>query len=238
MMTPTAFSGRDDDESMDAQIGATKGPFPRRLTERPHPGRAPHFRPLRNNAAHNGRPGVAARGRRRAGAAIGNPRPNWAGARHRRADTPGASAWEGRYRRAGLQLQSNRPDGGGRGAGTAGGSPRWGSHRRMTTGASLVAPPRIRPPHRVQANTSTPNVCRISSGHDHLRDAGGGGASTLTVVAGSLLVPGGGADSGSLWCPPSVTTGSRCAAPLASLRPNKARPAADNAPSGSFPPFG
>jgi hypothetical protein len=156
----------------------------------------------------------AGRGRHR------NPRPNWAGARHRRADTPGASAWERRYRRAGLQLQSNRSDGGGRGAGAAVGSPRWVSIRRMTTGSSMVATTRIRPPHRVQANTSTPNVCRISSGHDHLRDAGGGGASALTVVAGSLLVTGGGADSGSLWCPPSITTGSRCAAPLASSPPS------------------
>src|SRR5262245_605260 len=92
------------------QIADMKGLSREGLQNAPLPRRPPSFRPLRNNAAHNGRPGVAARGRRRAGAAIGNPRPNWAGARHRRADTPGASAWEGRYRRAGLQLQSNRSD--------------------------------------------------------------------------------------------------------------------------------
>ena len=63
-------------------------------------GRSPHFRPLRDNAAQNGRPGVAARGRRRAGAAIGNPRPNWAGARHRRADTPRRHRHAGERRRA------------------------------------------------------------------------------------------------------------------------------------------
>src|SRR5262245_33355142 len=42
------------------QIGAMEGLFPRRLTERPHLGRAPNSRVLRNNTAHNRRVGVAA----------------------------------------------------------------------------------------------------------------------------------------------------------------------------------
>jgi len=35
---------------------------------------------------------------------------------------------------------------------------------RMTTGSSMVATTRMRPPHRAHANTSTPNVCCINSG--------------------------------------------------------------------------
>jgi len=56
---------------MGSKAGAMKGLFPRRLTERPHLGRAPSSRVLRNNTAHNQRVGVAAgvlplgRGRRR-----------------------------------------------------------------------------------------------------------------------------------------------------------------------------
>ena len=47
----------------------------------------------------------------------------------------------------------------------------------------MVATTRMRPPQRAHANTFTPNVRRIRSGHDHLRTAGGGGGSTLAMVA-------------------------------------------------------
>src|SRR5262245_63802561 len=67
------------------------------------------------------------------------------------------------------QIQSNRSEGGGRGAGTSVGSPRWVRMRRMTTGSSMLVTTRIRPPQRAHANTSTPNVCRMRSGHDHPR---------------------------------------------------------------------
>src|SRR5262245_24253082 len=77
------------------------------------------------------------------------------------------------------QLQSNRSDGGGRGAGTSVGSPRWVRIFRMTTGSSMVATTRMRPPQRGQANPSTANVWRKRSGHDHLRGAGGGGGSVV-----------------------------------------------------------
>src|SRR5262245_41097078 len=59
------------------------------------------------------------------------------------------------------QLQSNRSDGGGRGAGTSLGSPRWVRIFRMTTGSSMVATTRMRPPQRGQANTSTAKVWQI-----------------------------------------------------------------------------
>jgi hypothetical protein len=42
---------------------------------------------------------------------------------------------------------------------------------------------------RGQANTSIANVWRISSGHDHLRGAGGRGSSTTTVAAASRPPP-------------------------------------------------
>src|SRR5262249_6858262 len=64
-------------------------------------------------------------------------------------------------------------------------------------------------------SASTPNVCRISSGHDHFRAAGGGGSSTLTVVAGSRLAAGID-DAGSPWPPPIIRPGSRCDVPLTS----------------------
>ena len=48
----------------------------------------------------------------------------WRVARRGRADTPRASAREGRQRQADFQLQSNKSDGGGRGAGTWVGSSR------------------------------------------------------------------------------------------------------------------
>jgi hypothetical protein len=72
----------------------------------------------------------------------------------------------------------------------------------------------MRPPQRGQANTSTAKVCRISSGHDQFRGAGGGSASTAAVVAASRLATGVD-DSGSLCCLPHVITGSRCEARLA-----------------------
>jgi hypothetical protein len=59
---------------------------------------------------------------------------------------------------------------------------RWVRIFRMTTGSSMVATTRMRSLHRAQASTSTANVRRNSSGHDHLRAAGGGeGASTVMV---------------------------------------------------------
>src|SRR5262245_39558167 len=135
----------------------------------------------------------------------------------RMADVPGRERVEAPPR-VGTQLQPNRSAGGGLGAGTAVGSPRWVRIRRMTTGSSMVATTRMRPPHRPHANTSTPNVCRIRSGHDHLRAAGGGGSSTLTVVARSRLAAGID-DAGSPGPPLIITTGSPYAAALASSPP-------------------
>jgi hypothetical protein len=80
------------------------------------------------------------------------------------------------------QLQSNRSGGGGRGAGTLVSSPRWVRIFRMTTGSSMVATTRMRPPHRRQASTSTANVWRKqvrprpgAPRGSHARRAGGGG---------------------------------------------------------------
>jgi hypothetical protein len=77
-----------------------------------------------------------------------------------------------------------------RGARASVGSPRWVRIVRMTTGSSMVATTRMRPPQRGQANTSTAKVWRIRSGHDHRRGAGGGRSSMATVVAGSRLAAG------------------------------------------------
>jgi hypothetical protein len=140
----------------------------------------------------------------------GGHSPTWAGGR-----TPTASA--GKMPRAGgPHLQWNRSAGGGRGGGTSVGSRRCVRIFRITTGSSMVATMRMRPPQRAHANTSTPNVCRLRSGHDHLR-AAGGGSSTLTVVAGSRLAAGVD-DAGSPGPPRIITTGSPYAAPLASGR--------------------
>src|SRR5262245_66579549 len=73
----------------------------------------------------------------------------------------------------------------------------------MPTGSSLVAPPRMRPPHRAHANTSTLNVCGINSGHDHFRAAGGRDSSTRTLLPGSRLGAGR-ADAGPPWLLPSA----------------------------------
>src|SRR5262245_12675740 len=54
------------------------------------------------------------------------------------------------------------------------GSPRWVRIFRMTTGSSMVATTRMRPPHRAQANTSTANMWRNRSGRDQVRRAAGG----------------------------------------------------------------
>jgi hypothetical protein len=117
----------------------------------------------------------------------------------------------------GLQLQSNRSDGGGRGAGTSVGSSRWVRILRVTTGSSMVANTRMRPPHRAQANTFTPNVWRISSGHDHFRGAGGEGSSTLPVWLG--LDSPAWTTLARLGLLRSSGPGSRCDAPLASGMP-------------------
>jgi len=75
----------------------------------------------------------------------------------------------------GTQLQSNRSDGGGRGAYASVGSPRWVRILRITMGSSMVATTRMRPPQWGQASTSTENVWRVRASHNHRRGAGGGG---------------------------------------------------------------
>src|SRR5262245_47128436 len=90
----------------------------------------------------------------------------------------------------GTQLQSNRSDGGGRGAYASVGSPRWVRILRITMGSSMVATTRMRPPQWGQASTSTENVWRVRAGHDHRRGAGGGGSSTASVVAASRFAAG------------------------------------------------
>jgi hypothetical protein len=157
--------------------------------------------PFRNHAAHNRRPGCPERspggevGGRGAGPGLGECQTRASGR------TSGASA--GRRRRA--QLQSNRSGGGGRGGGTSVGSPRWVRIFRMRTRSSMVAMTRMRPPDRVQANTSTANVWRMRSGHDHLRGADGGGSSTVMAEPGSR--PAAGLDDpGALGRPSTVTT--------------------------------
>jgi hypothetical protein len=125
------------------QIGGDEGPFPRRLTERPHlgHGHAQSFHLLRHNAAHNRRAGLAAGvppvgwGRRR--------EPDWAVVSRQTSpggDIPAAAAGETAPVARGSarvedQLQSNRSAGGGRGAAAAVGSPRWVRIFRMTTGS-------------------------------------------------------------------------------------------------------
>src|SRR5262245_28148215 len=89
-------------------------------------------------------------------------------------------------------VRTNRSAGGGRGVGTSVGSPRWVRIFRMTTGSSIVATTRMRPPQRGQVNTVTANVWRTRSGHDDLRGEGGGEFSTATVVVDSRHAAGGG----------------------------------------------
>jgi hypothetical protein len=126
-LTCSTTGGRRPDE----------GPFSGRLTERPHPGRSQSFRLLRNNAAHNRRAGVAAgvlpwgRGRRRQPdspmvSRQTSPRGHTAGRRREQRCTGSASV-------------EQVGGGGGRGAGTSVGRPRWVRISLMTTGSSMVA---------------------------------------------------------------------------------------------------
>jgi hypothetical protein len=93
---------------------------------------------FRNNAAHNGRAGVP-------GAALSDARGRWSGRAPGlgRAPDAGERTHSGRQRGkdgAGgrAQLQPNRSDGGGRGAGTWVGRPRWVRILRITTGSSML----------------------------------------------------------------------------------------------------
>jgi hypothetical protein len=50
----------------------------------------------------------------------------------------------------------------------------------MTTGSSMVATTRIRRPHRGQANTSSANLWRRRSAHDHVRGPAAAGGPPWT----------------------------------------------------------
>ena len=81
------------------------------VDETPHPGRSPHFRPFRNNAADNGRAGVAAGWPPegpwpRSGTRRGGGRRQISPGGHTRGVSLGRATPPG-----GLQLQSNRLDG-------------------------------------------------------------------------------------------------------------------------------
>jgi hypothetical protein len=101
-------------------------------------------------------------------------------------------------------------------------SPRRVRIFRMTTGASMVATPRMRPPQRGQANTSTANVWRNSSGHGppHRRQRivhGQGGDGRLTSRRTGR--------PGRACTASMVATGSRCGGPVAScLSPDPSSP--------------
>jgi hypothetical protein len=93
-----------------------EAPFSAKAYRTPQLGRSPRFRLLRNNAAHNGRAGVAAgssRGGRGppSGTRLGGGRRQTSPGVHTRGVSVGKATPPG-----GLQLQSNRSDGGGRGA--------------------------------------------------------------------------------------------------------------------------
>src|SRR5262245_39564416 len=174
--------------------------------------------PLRNDAAYN----RAARGARGGPPAAPQPGVRGPPGRELAPDAAGGPTLRARGATDSAggrgQLQSNRSDGGGRGAGTSVGSPRWVRIFRMTTGSSMVATTRMRPPQRGQANTSTAKVWRNTSGHDQARRAGDGGSSTARE--GTCAGPGAGLDDASALGGPSfLTTGSRCDAPLASRPP-------------------
>jgi putative iron-dependent peroxidase len=104
------------------------------------PGASTSPSPFRNDAAHDGGPGYPERCLGSAEPVVGTGRARAAERRmrvhgHTRASSAGeASGHGGRD-----QLQSNRSRGGGRGAGTSVGSPRWLRIFRMTTGSSIVA---------------------------------------------------------------------------------------------------
>jgi len=53
----------------------------------------------------------------------------------------------------------------------------------------MVAITRIRPPQRGQVRTSTENVCRSSSAHDHARERGRVNGNPKWTVASRVLVP-------------------------------------------------